>query len=409
MIVLIGMIGTASVGDIHAQVADTEALRTLDDKEAPYSPKVFYFHRNRSDLDYSYRNNKSAFESLMEELNSASLKQYVDTIQIVAGCSPLGPKQLNDALAARRAATLKKLIHENYRTVDGFCLPITICRADDLPIILKPIGVDSVRFKLLKQRNPEMGIEDRYQYTQYAAVIMHKKILCTDEAERKGELKYVTDNKRDTVYVYKTVRDTVFLRYPDEDAPLINPSFFKRWPKQIAIKTNALFDLMLIPNLALEVYLGHKWSVNAEVFYAAWQYGNQKSSQWWWHTSGVGGEIKRWFLSPEPLRGLALGAYYDYFTYDFRVRPSQASAQGQLSHGSWSAGLNLSWSTRLSGRLNLEFNLGAGYVTGEYWNYDYCQQHDAWEPVRPSARLRRYIGPTRAGINLVWLLRKRTR
>ena len=117
-------------------------------------------------------------------------------------------------------------------------------------------------------------------------------------------------------------------------------------------------------------------------------------------------EVRRWFFSPCPLRGHALGLYGLYGNYDLRLFPKDETSTGQLSYASWSVGLSWAWSFRLSSRFNMELEIAGGYLRGEYYNYDYCLQDSHWEPVDrlwKSHRERKYWGPIRMGISLVWL------
>ncbi|MDR1882151.1 MAG: hypothetical protein LBR26_05140, partial [Prevotella sp.] len=56
----------------------------------PYSPKVFYFPFGSSDLLRDYADNRRMFEALDSLLRTEEIVLAIDTVQILAGCSPAG-------------------------------------------------------------------------------------------------------------------------------------------------------------------------------------------------------------------------------------------------------------------------------------------------------------------------------
>jgi hypothetical protein len=56
----------------------------------PYSPKVFYFPFGSSDLLRDYADNRRMFEALDSLLRTEDIVSGIDTVQILAGCSPAG-------------------------------------------------------------------------------------------------------------------------------------------------------------------------------------------------------------------------------------------------------------------------------------------------------------------------------
>ncbi|MDR1882757.1 MAG: hypothetical protein LBR26_08250 [Prevotella sp.] len=69
-------------------VAGTKATGTshID----PYAPKVFYFPFGSSALLRDYADNRRMFEALDSLLRTEEIVSAIDTVQILAGCSPVG-------------------------------------------------------------------------------------------------------------------------------------------------------------------------------------------------------------------------------------------------------------------------------------------------------------------------------
>lgn len=167
-------------------------------------------------------------------------------------------------------------------------------------------------------------------------------------------------------------------------------------PFYLGIKTNMLFDAMVIPNLGFDVYLGKNWSLNGN-----WMYTWFKSDRHhrYWRTYGGDLEVRYWFgkaAHQKPLTGHHVGVYGGIVTYDF-----EWGGRGYLGD-KWSyfAGVSYGYSLPVSKRLNIDFVLGVGYLGGEY--KEYVPDGDCY--VWQTTKQRHWIGPTKAEISLVWLI-----
>jgi hypothetical protein len=69
---------------------DTEIKVTGISRIDPHSPKVFYFPFGSSDLLRDYADNRRMFEALDSLLRTEEIVSAIDTVQILAGCSPTG-------------------------------------------------------------------------------------------------------------------------------------------------------------------------------------------------------------------------------------------------------------------------------------------------------------------------------
>lgn len=163
----------------------------------------------------------------------------------------------------------------------------------------------------------------------------------------------------------------------------------------IALRTNLLHDLMLIPNIGVEVPLGKGWSAGAQ-----WSYG------WWtdmprydYYIHFYGGDInlRKYFASDgiHPLSGHHLGVYAQMYSYDYKL-----SSIGYWGvRWSLGAGAEYGYSIPLRPGLNLDLTAGAGYLSGIYNKYERKDGCDVWL----ATRRRRWIGPTKLEVSLVWL------
>lgn len=194
---------------------------------------------------------------------------------------------------------------------------------------------------------------------------------------------------RDTIYIH----DTLYVARPCPERPFY-----------MALKTNMLYDALLIPNLGVEFYLGRNWSVAAD-----WMYGWWKTDRrhWYWRAYGGGISVRRWFgraAEEKPLTGHHLGLYGQIFTYDFETG-GRGYMGGEPGGTLWdrmnyAAGVEYGYSHPIARRLNIDFTIGLGYWGGTYHEYKPVDGCYVWQ----STRQRHWFGPTKAEVSLVWLL-----
>ena len=204
---------------------------------------------------------------------------------------------------------------------------------------------------------------------------------------------FTMDNK----YV---ARDTMFLRNSIVVINTLNQS--NRKPAYIALKNNLLYDALLLPNLAVEVYLGGQLSLEINGNLSWWKFNEPVQNEWFHRIQTVGAELRYWVNSPFPLHGHAIGLYGKTGNYDLRLFPKNENSKGYLSNRSWSTGLSYAYSIPVSCYFNLEFGISFGYVGGKYYPYNYCIEDEWW--AQQDEKNRHYFGPTQAGISIVWMI-----
>lgn len=165
--------------------------------------------------------------------------------------------------------------------------------------------------------------------------------------------------------------------------------------RQLAVKTNLLYDAALVPNAGVEYHFGNGWAAGADWNCAWW---SDMGRNRFWRIYGGEVDVRRYFggLHKErPLSGHHIGLYGQGFTYDFEL-----GARGQLSEFSYGAGVSYGYALPVSKSLNLDFCLGFGYLGGDYKVYDPDGGCYVWKETRG----RHYFGPSRLEISLVWLI-----
>lgn len=167
-------------------------------------------------------------------------------------------------------------------------------------------------------------------------------------------------------------------------------------PYTIALRTNLVYDALLLPTLGVEWRMNDRWGVRLDGSLSRW--------------GGTAGKVqKMWLLNPEVRyyllrhRRFYLGASATYGEYNLYGYPlgnllrDDTGYQGHL----WNAGLSLGYQLRLCRALSADFNLGLGYTRSEYDSFTLI---DRTRVGREHNRKKSFWGPTQAGISLVWTI-----
>ena len=175
-------------------------------------------------------------------------------------------------------------------------------------------------------------------------------------------------------------------------------------PFYMDIRTNMLYDAALLPTLGADFYIGKHFSIGGNWTYAWWS-KNSKHRYW----RAYGGDLNlQWFFGEraqeKPLQGHHIGVYGQILTYDFEFHGKGwmgGKPGGDLwDKMHWGVGLNYGYSLPVGRRLNIDFVIGLGYMTGTYYTYKPIDNCYVWQ----STKTRHYFGPTKAEVSLVWLI-----
>lgn len=166
-------------------------------------------------------------------------------------------------------------------------------------------------------------------------------------------------------------------------------------PYLLALRTNLLYDALLLPTLGIEWRISRDWGIRLDGSLAHW--------------GGSAGTVQKiWLLSPEVRRYLLgnrrfyVGVSGNYGEYNLYGRPlgkllsDDTGYQGHL----WSVGLAVGYHLPLWRSLAVDFNLGLGYTRSEY---DSFTAPYGTRVYKQRDRKKNLWGPTQAGINLMWI------
>ena len=383
---------------------------------------TIYFRPGYSLLELSYRDNAANMKALTQGIQTIKGNPCVQLqhIRILSAASPEGNSALNKRVAKRRGERLRDYLKETLVLPDsiftvssagedwqGLAALIakekTPWRNKALQIIRHTPEWVTRNGKVVDGRKRQLQnldggkawkyMLDNHFYTLRtgAVVVCEVKTLAAESTPSAAEAsqeqaRLEPASQSPSSPPFPAIPSQV---HPESQAPPV-ASYF-------ALKSNLLYDALLVPNLSLEASIGSGWTLGAGGMLAWW---SKDAKHRYWRIYGGDLEIRKYFgtlSKSKPLQGHHLGIYGDFLTYDFEF-----GAKGYQSKATYAAGIKYGYSHPIANRLNLDFALGIGYLHSNYKTYvprDGCY-------VYQETKKQKWLGPTQAEISLVWLLGK---
>lgn len=390
---------------------------------------TIYFRPGYSLLELSYRDNAANMKALTQGIQTIKGNPCVQLqhIRILSAASPEGNSALNKRVAKRRGERLRDYLKETLVLPDSI---FTVSSAgEDWQGLASLIAKEKTpwRNKALQiiRHTPEWITRngkvvdgrkrqlqnldggkawkymlDNHFYTLRtgAVVVCEVKTLAAESTPSAAEarLEQARLESASQQSASQSPSSPPFPAIPSQ----VHPSSESQAPpvaSYFALKSNLLYDALLVPNLSLEASIGSGWTLGAGGMLAWW---SKDAKHRYWRIYGGDLEIRKYFgtlSKSKPLQGHHLGIYGDFLTYDFEF-----GAKGYQSKATYAAGIKYGYSHPIANRLNLDFALGIGYLHSNYKTYvprDGCY-------VYQETKKQKWLGPTQAEISLVWLLGK---
>ena len=395
---------------------------------------TIYFRPGYSLLELSYRDNAANMKALTQGIQTIKGNPCVQLqlIRILSAASPEGNSALNKRVAKRRGERLRDYLKETLVLPDSI---FTVSSAgEDWQGLASLIAKEKTpwRNKALQiiRHTPEWITRngkvvdgrkrqlqnldggkawkymlDNHFYTLRtgAVVVCEVKTLAAESTPSAAEAR-LEQARSEQARLESASQQSASQSPSSPPFPAIpsqvHPSSESQAPpvaSYFALKSNLLYDALLVPNLSLEASIGSGWTLGAGGMLAWW---SKDAKHRYWRIYGGDLEIRKYFgtlSKSKPLQGHHLGIYGDFLTYDFEF-----GAKGYQSKATYAAGIKYGYSHPIANRLNLDFALGIGYLHSNYKTYvprDGCY-------VYQETKKQKWLGPTQAEISLVWLLGK---
>ena len=156
----------------------------------------------------------------------------------------------------------------------------------------------------------------------------------------------------------------------------------------LSLRANLLRWATLTPDLGLEWRICPSWGIAVNGSWTSWSWSDKDRRYALWEVTPevryYMGEKKAWYL----------GAMFKARQFNYKL--SETGKQGDLMGGGITAGYQL----RLNKALDLDFNLGLGYLNVDFEKYEVIDG----VRVRRGNETKDWYGPINAGVTLVWKL-----
>lgn len=368
-----------------------------------------YFHQGKHKLEPDFKTNRQTLDRI--DRSVFRLKK----VEVVGGASPEGSVPLNKRLSEKRAQVLF-----DYLSRYG--------NLSDSSKITRFLGRDWQGLLRLVKSDPEVPYQQESVALIEEIIRMEQDGVKPDPFWRLVKFRQGKPYRYMYYYLFPELRASqVLLLHWEVPKPVEPPPFTlmadrpdfhslqrlpaqpevsRRKPLYWALKTNALYDLVLVPNIGAEFHWGKNWSAGANWMYAWWKHDVK---HWYWRVYGGDVYVRKWFghkAKEKPLTGHHIGVYAQTLTYDFETG-GRGYMGGEPGGSLWNranfaAGIEYGYSHPVARRLNLDFTVGVGYLGGRY--YEYLPEGDCY--VWQATKTRKWFGPTKAEVSLVWLLGK---
>ena len=377
-----------------------------------------YFRQDYSTLDLSLRHNRAVLDSIAARLRrgSADSVLVLRRVLVEGAASPEGTIARNRRLSERRAGRLFNHLSRYAALPDSL-------------LVFRYLGRDWAGLARLVEADPAVPhhdatlgfVRDIVRRSQGGERAADNNVGRLSRFRGGAPYRYMYRElfpelrASRMVLWYDRIWNPLKLRPvavagplpPMRPAPLVPVAIAppeERPPFYMAVKTNMVYDALLVPNVGVEFYLGRGLSLGADWMYGWWK---KDRAHWYWRAYGGGVTLRKWFgrrAAAKPLAGHHVGLFALVQTFDFETggRGYMGGRPGGdiFDRACFGGGVEYGYSLPVRRRLNIDFTAGIGYLGGRY--HEYVPQDGCY--VWQSTRKLRYFGPTRVEVSLVWLI-----
>ena len=403
---------------------------------------AIYFRCDRSEYEATYLENREAVASLAQLLQDAGTER-IESVSVIAYASPEGPLKRNLALSQARAAALGPLVAEympdyaSLITVEAGgeawdplrrrIVQDTLISEASRSRILRilddnGVGPDTKKWRLTHRLGQDPAVGDLYRYILKAH---YRYLRClfvtirykdaeeagqTGQTGQTGEAGQTTlpptplqpENETETQQPENGQPETTETETETETTTDTETEPETDQPKEryplFAASTNLLYDVLITPNFALELPIGHNWSVLLDYTFPWWvNPANNRA----WEMLKLDLGVRYWLGHRDAsdrmdiLRGhfigLDLGAgYYD-------LEPRHTGWQGEFQ----TAGLEYGYAWRLGEKWRLDA-FGAVGVFRTHYRYYEGNSDDSKLLWQYNGRYS-WFGPTKLGVSIKYI------
>lgn len=375
-----------------------------------------FFRQDKIVLDAGFRDNGLRLQEFTRRFRKLKddPASKVRSILIVSGASPEGSTTRNRYLSDNRARVVYDYLTGNH-LVDSAHIEIesrgvdwkgleTFVRASDLPykeevleILALPEWIsrggrvaDGRKSRLMNYRGGKVWNE---LYDRYFPDLRGTRVMIAWNILRTDTVQHIA------VPPIEPVKPCLAVELPVLPMPVlkplpVEPPKKRKKPLRLAVKSNLLYDAVLIPNIGAEIGVWRGLTIGGS-YQNIWL----RDGGWtrWYRLEGFEAELKYYINKVNrPFRGHHVGIYGQMLTWDFTI-----DGRGYLAERwAYGGGISYGYALPIGRRFNLDFEVGIGYLHGNMHEYIPQDGHRVWQKYEPFD----WIGPTKLGVTLQWLI-----
>ena len=393
-----------------------------------------YYRLGYRTLDTLYRDNYRALQRLVHLIGDSWRLREIDSLEVWSYASPDGSMMMNrrltqlrsDSLVAylvRRTGLPETLFRKRPDGV-GWGLLRNMVAESDMPYreeVLEMIDctpecicnehgrmVDGLKKRLMNLRGGEPYLYMSKHFfpdlRSASAVMLYLKEGRETQEQGVGKECDIKSDAPSPTGQYIAVSDTSGQTIPDAgtiDKPVGTnemsvgqetvAGIAETEPlHRLAVKTNLLYDVLLMPSLEVEYRIDDRWSVNLEGD-MAWL--KRKSIHKYYQLAMISPEIRYWFKTREPWHGHYIGAFVGGGWYDLENGKRGYQGEGVMT------GLSYGYMWPVTRCLSFEAGVGIGYLHTKY--EEYLPESGGHYLYQQTSKTN-YIGPLKLKFALVW-------
>ena len=170
---------------------------------------------------------------------------------------------------------------------------------------------------------------------------------------------------------------------------------FQANAQHIGVKNNLLWDAGVVPNAGVEFALSSRWTLDVWGSVNAWNYpGNAQMNLYLLQP-----EVRFWPC--QKFEGHFFGVHAHAAHFNVGMIPFIPDLERQVYRGNlYGGGISYGYHLAFGKRWGVEFTIGAGYAYIDYEKFycTYCAESRG-------KKVKHYLGPTRAGISLIYFIK----
>lgn len=372
-----------------------------------------HYRQGHKEVDVLFRNNCAELDRFIRTLRKEHKTGCLESVVIHSWASPEGVNRFNELLSQRRADSLKSYLVQQAQIPDsivkvhgeGIAWDILrrmvvasdmLYKREVLHILdHTPVWVFDKSGRVVDGRKKQLmdlrgGLPYTYMLENFFPDLRSSlSVACYRKSE--PDMTGVPENKEkmkeaETVVQSDTVA-VVSMKSVTEPQAATKPEISPARPWYI--KSNLLYDAVLMPSLEVEYRFNERWSAAIE--------GNMA----WWHNNGkhkyyqlatIVPEARWWFRPQGARRGHYLGLFGGGGWYDLENGGTGYKGTGGM------VGLSYGYMFPVGKRFAFEAGIGAGFMTTRYEEYLPLDGHYVYQQTSRT----NYFGPLKLKFAFVW-------